>query len=404
MIMTKDTLPVGWRWVRIGDICEVATGGTPDTNHPEYYGGSICWLKSGDIKGDYIDEIPNRISQLGLDNSNARVHPSGSVMLAMSGQGKTRGTSSILRTPSACSQSVAAILPSSEAIPEIIHFALVNRYDETRRLTGDNERTGLNLKLIRDIQIPLPPFSEQKRITERLKEQLAAVAQGRKSAEEQLRAARKLQYAYLREVFDNKLAQECSLKTIEDVCSFITDGTHVTPTYTLTGIPFLSVKDIKESGLCFESCQYISDEEHKLLTKHCKPERGDVLYTKVGTTGIAKSVDIDREFSIFVSVALLKVKPEIILSEYMERALNSPFCRIQAKALTQGMANRNLVIKDLKRIVLPVPTISEQTQINNTITNKLSIMEDLRKIVESQLMEITSLPLVLLREAFQGDR
>jgi type I restriction enzyme S subunit len=134
-------LPTGWRWVKIGEIAEVSTGGTPDTSHPEYYGDKIRWLKSGDIKGTYIDEVPNRISQLGLDNSNARVHPAGSVMLAMSGQGKTRGTSAILRVPSACSQSVAAILPTEHALPEIIHYALVNRYEDLERLQGImNER------------------------------------------------------------------------------------------------------------------------------------------------------------------------------------------------------------------------------------------------------------------------
>lgn len=200
-----DKLPQGWRWVRIGDISEVATGGTPSTGHPEYYGGNIRWLKSADVKGMYIFEVPNRITELGIDNSNAKIHPAGSVMLAMSGQGKTRGTAAILRIPSACSQSVAAILPSKQAIPEIVYFALVLQYDNIRRITGDNERTGLNLKIIRNIGIPLPPLAEQQRIAGFLNKQMAAVENLQKAADFQLNEISALPSAILRQAFNGEI-------------------------------------------------------------------------------------------------------------------------------------------------------------------------------------------------------
>ena len=213
----SHSLPDGWRWVRIGEISEVSTGGTPATGHPEFYGGNIPWLKSGDVKGTWIDEVPNRISELGLTNSNARLHPIGSVMLAMSGQGKTRGTSAILRVSSACSQSVAAILPSKEAIPEIIHFALVSQYENIRRLTGDNERTGLNLKLVRNIAFPLPSLEEQKRIATILIDQTAAVERARAAAEAQLEAAKALPAAYLRAVFSSPEVKQWPMKKLGQV-------------------------------------------------------------------------------------------------------------------------------------------------------------------------------------------
>jgi type I restriction enzyme S subunit len=255
---------------------------------------------------------------------------------------------------------------------------------------------------LKSLEIPLPPLGEQQRIASRLNEQLATVESARKAAEEQLQAARQLPSVYLREVFDNGLVHKFPKKTLEDVCSFITDGTHVTPKYVAKGVPFLSVKDVKETGLLFDNCRYISEEEHRELTKRYKPERGDVLYTKVGTTGIAKAVDVDREFSIFVSVALLKLKHEMITPEYLERVLNSPFCRVQAEDLTQGMANRNLVLKDLKRIELPLPPIEEQKQVTKLITEKLLSAKAMINLLESQLAEINRLPASLLREAFAG--
>jgi type I restriction enzyme S subunit len=153
-------------------------------------------------------------------------------------------------------------------------------------------------------------------------------------------------------------------KKLGEVCHKITDGTHATPTYTKEGVPFLSVKNLTRGFIDFSDTRFISDDEHKLLTKRCKPVRDDILYTKVGTTGIAQVVDVDEEFSIFVSVALLKVKHEIIFNRFLEHFLNSPYAREQARKRTRGMANKNLVITDIKEIEIRFPkSLPEQQRI-----------------------------------------
>lgn len=186
------------------------------------------------------------------------------------------------------------------------------------------------------------------------------------------------------------------------MCSHITDGSHFTPTYVDKGVPFLSVKNIRETAINFYDCRYITFEEHERLSKRCNPEKGDVLYTKVGTTGIAKSIDIEQEFSLFVSVALLKLTSEII-PEYLERVLNAPICKIQAEELTQGAANRNLVIKDLKTISFPLPPLSEQERIADYLSKKLTEVERLKKTLQEQLEAINQLPATLLSRAFRGE-
>lgn len=165
--------------------------------------------------------------------------------------------------------------------------------------------------------------------------------------------------------------------TLDEVCRDISDGTHFTPTYVDEGVPFLSVKDVREIGISFDNCRFITEKQHRELCKRCRPVKGDVLYTKVGTTGIAKAVDVEREFSIFVSVALLKLTSKVI-PEYMEKVLNAPICRVQSAELTQGAANRNLVIQDIKRIVIPLPPIEEQNQIA-AITQKADRIRRIRR-------------------------
>jgi type I restriction enzyme S subunit len=190
-------------------------------------------------------------------------------------------------------------------------------------------------------------------------------------------------------------------KTLKELCSKITDGVHHTPKYTDTGIPFLSVKNLTQGVINFNDTKFISPEDHKILIKRCKPEIQDILYTKVGTTGIAKIVDTEREFSIFVSVALLKPKHSLIFNKYLEHYLNSSFGRQQAQKRTRGMANQNLVLKDIKEIKIALPPLDEQKRIvaildeafegiDRAIANTQKNLANARELFDSYLNSIFS--------------
>jgi len=162
-------MPKSWNSIFVQDCCEVVTGGTPRTEVREYYKeGNIRWMKSGDINTKPIYEVKNRITQLGLENSNARLIPEGTVVIALSGRGKTRGTTSILMVDCACSQSVAGMVPNPEKIDSFyLHYYMAYNYDKVRNITGDKDRSGLNLGLIRQIKITKPKSTvEQKEIAD----------------------------------------------------------------------------------------------------------------------------------------------------------------------------------------------------------------------------------------------
>ncbi|WP_187276512.1 restriction endonuclease subunit S [Parahaliea maris] len=157
-----------WQAVEIGAVCNLMTGGTPKTSEPEYYeGGDIPWIVSGDIHKGEIFDCEKRITTKAVENSNARYLPKDSVLIALNGQGKTRGTVALLRIENAtCNQSVVSINPNSkdELDPEFLFYYLKSQYRQIRNLTGDKDRAGLNMPLLRSISIPLPPLSDQKRI------------------------------------------------------------------------------------------------------------------------------------------------------------------------------------------------------------------------------------------------
>jgi type I restriction enzyme, S subunit len=165
---------------------------------------------------------------------------------------------------------------------------------------------------------------------------------------------------------------------LENLSSQITDGAHHTPTYVPEGIPFLSVKDLSSGFIDFADTRFISEAAHDDLSKRCKPEEGDLLLTKIGTTGIAVVVNTSRQFSLFVSVALIKLPTSFIQRDFLSLVINSPFVRKQSEDGTEGVGNKNLVLRKIKAFKIPVPPLSEQTRIVTRVNELRSLCCDLR--------------------------
>lgn len=169
---------------------------------------------------------------------------------------------------------------------------------------------------------------------------------------------------------------------LNDICFIITDGTHHTPTYVDKGIPFLSVKDVSKGFLNFANTRFISIEEHKILTKRCNPEFEDILFTKVGTTGIAKVIDKKINFSIFVSLSLLKISKINIHPYFLEYLLNSPFVKKQSDRDTMGIGNKNLVLKYIKEFLVVFPPLEEQKRIVARVEQLMKYCDELEANIE----------------------
>jgi len=169
----RNLFSSNFKVIRIGDICKLMTGGTPSRSRPEYFlNGNIKWLVSGDIHQGEIYDCEGRITSEAMKSSNTKILPLNSVMIALNGQGKTRGSVALLRTEATCNQSLVSISPinEKELLSEFLFHNLKMRYQELRRMTGDdgNDRRGLNMILIRDIEIPLPSLEKQHEIVDKL--------------------------------------------------------------------------------------------------------------------------------------------------------------------------------------------------------------------------------------------
>lgn len=187
------------------------------------------------------------------------------------------------------------------------------------------------------------------------------------------------------------------------MCSKITDGPHVSPTYTDAGVPFISVRNISEEALDFGSAKFVSPSDHEQFSRKARVERGDVLYTKGGTTGVARRVDTDQPFSIWVHVALLKLKADLASSGFVEHMLNSPSSKEQAERFTRGSSNRDLGLTRMAHIVFPLPPISVQARVVNELDTLMRKTTTLRLHQITTAAEINALVPSILDRAFRGE-
>ena len=241
----------------------------------------------------------------------------------------------------------------------------------------------LTIEKLKQFSIPLPPLSIQKSIVnliERLFAEIDLIETARQELLQLVKTSKQktLQLAITGEL-TNADTSTWKIVKLGEVCNQITDGTHKTPKYTTCGIPFLRVTDITESN---DSKKFISENEHKELIKRCKPEKGDVLLSKNGTIGVAKVVDWNFEFSIFVSLCLIKPKNELD-SRYLAYYLGSRKAISQMTSRQKTVTITNLHLEEIRELLIPLPPLSVQQQIVDKIETIFTEIETIEKLIRN---------------------
>lgn len=157
------TNPMGWDILRIGELTEVQTGGTPSRSCTHYYGGNIPWVKTGEVNGQIIRQTEEHLTQEGLTASNCRLFPIDTILVAMYGQGLTRGRSSKLGIRATTNQACAAILPSKNINHNYLWSYLLISYNRLRDLGRGGNQPNLNLDIVKSFPILLPSLEKQEK-------------------------------------------------------------------------------------------------------------------------------------------------------------------------------------------------------------------------------------------------
>jgi type I restriction enzyme, S subunit len=419
--------------VQIGEVGKVVSGGTPSTDRSDYWDGDVIWVTPKDLgrpRNIEIDSAERSITAHGLESSSARLLPAGTVLLSSRAP---IGHVGIAASPLATNQGFKNIIGSERVCSRFLFHMLRGSIDELVAEGRGNTFLEIPGKIVKAFQIPLPPLpvqkavasfldafyeriaggdrelprlpaplAEHRRMVARIEELAAQVDEARRLRSQAIKQASAVLFSAAGRAFAHA-AHQFGEQRLDQLCIQITDGTHATPRYVESGVPFLSVKDITSGKISFEGVRHISPDEHEALTRRCKPERGDVLLTKVGTTGFAKTIDVDREFSIFVSLALLKLDRARLDPAFTEHMLNSPTLRERSAAGTRGVGNKNLVLKFIRAFPIPVPPLIEQRRIVAELDGLRLEVEGLKRLQGGSAAELDALLPAVLDRAFKGD-
>lgn len=160
MFGTVEANSYNYPVMKIGEFANCYAGATPSTSHPEYWeNGTIRWMSSSEIHKGQVEDTDTRITELGYNSASTKMVPVHSIVIALAGQGKTRGTVAVTNVELCTNQSLCAIVPDERVNYSYLYHNLQGRYYELRGLSGDvNGRGGLTLKIIQNVSIVLPPI------------------------------------------------------------------------------------------------------------------------------------------------------------------------------------------------------------------------------------------------------
>jgi len=272
------------------------------------------------------------------------------------------------------------------------YFNSILGREAINRITSATTQSKFNKGSFRNLSIPLPPLLIQKRIAEILD---AADALKRKD-QQLLKKYDELAQA----IFIDMFGTNKKVVKLNSITTKITDGVHAKPNYQETGVPFLSVKNATNKYLDFTDTKFISVKDHKTFFKRCNPEFEDILYTKVGATyGRAAIINSKREFSIYVSLALIKPDRSKVYPYYLNFVLNTDYVKRQADRRVKGAGVPDLHLVEIKDFDIPLPSYEEQLEFSNLVEK----LNDSIKVCKNQILISENLFQSLIQKAFTGE-
>ena len=377
--------------VRIGDICTVVSGSTPKSNIEEYWNGDIKWITPAEITDDsyVISDTERHITEKAVEKTNLTLLPVGTVLLSSRAPiGKT----AIVGAEMYCNQGFKNLICSERIYNKYLYFFLTSKVDYLNALGRGATFKEISKGIVEDVEIPLPSLDEQKKIAERFE------------AIQQLLNKRKQALLYLDNIVKSRFIEMFGdpvmnpmgweVKKLKDLSLKISDGVHAKPNYTEDGKPFISVVNITTGHIDFSNCKFVSQEDYEKMIKSTHPEKGDVLYTKVGATyGIPAYVDTDEDFCLYVSVCLIKPKHELVNARFLTESMRLPYIKHQADRRIRGIGVPDLHLNQIREFDIVCPPLDLQERYMEFVDlvdkSKLAVQQSIETLqtLKAKLMQ-----------------
>lgn len=395
-------MKTGWPIKKLGEICEIARGGSPRpiksyiTNAVD----GINWIKISDATSSdkYIYKTKEKIDKEGLFKTRM-VYP-GDFILTNS---MSFGRPYIMKTEGAIHDGWLLLRLNKDLIDEDYLYYFLNSdeaYKQFKGLASGAVVQNLNSELVRGAKIILPPISKQKDIVNFLQEKLNKIKETIKLREEAIYDTENILPSRLTEIFENSKNENWHTEPLLEVSVSVVDGTHDTPKYVQNGIPLITSKNLKPEGIDFTNVKYISLEDHDQISKRSGVQNGDLLIAMIGTIGNITIVESESIFSI-KNVGLVRPDESKVLAKYIYYYLHNS--RLFSLFELRGATQKFISLGSIRSLLISFPDLKTQLRIIKELDELTLKVSKLRKLQESQLSDLKALEQAYLREAFSGD-
>lgn len=383
---------------RLGDLYQITSGGTPSRKHLDYYqDGTIPWVKTGDLKEKYLRATDEKITEIGLKNSSARIYPKDTVLIAM--YGATIGASSILKIEAATNQACAAFVKRDDILPEYLYAFLESQQTRFIKEAVGGAQPNISAGYLKEIDMPLISIEEQRRIAALLDKVSDLIAKRRA----QLDKLDLLVKARFVEMFGDMVLNpmnwpEQPLEDMADIVSGITKGRKTKETE-LIEVPYMAVSNVKDGYIDWTTVKTILATKAEIEQYRLLP--GDVLMTEGGDPDkLGRGAIIQQPLENCIHqnhIFRVRLNESILLSSYFAEFLHHQKAKqyfLRCAKQTTGIASINM--RQLKGLPTLVPPLDMQYEFKGYIEK----VDRSRYIISFSLEKLEMLRNALMQQYF----
>ena len=333
--------------VKLGDIFEIGSGGTPSKSHPEYYGGDIPWVKTGDLKSEYLYEVEDFITEEGLKNSSAKLYEPDTVLIAM------YGATSILKMDACINQACAAFKKNDKVIPEYLYYFLKSQKVKFVKDGVGGAQPNISAGYLKKVEMELPSLDEQRAIVEVLDKTTNIMVM----RNQEIASLDNLIKARFVELFGDPVLNphewaKPELSDLADLKIGPFGSLLHKEDYIEGGHPLVNPSHIVDGRITIDPKLTVSDEKYEELSAY-QLKVGDVVMGRRGEMGRCAVVE---EEGLLCGTGSLLIRPKgKVTADYIQKIISYPTFKktIEDMAVGQTMPNLNVPIVSGFRIISP---------------------------------------------------
>ncbi len=423
-------VPEHWECLPLKRLAKRFAGGTPDRGNAAYWeDGDIPWLNSGTVNQRLITEPSEMITKAGYMNSSARYVPKGALVMALAGQGKTKGMCAQTAIRATCNQSMAAIVPNIQSDTRFLYWLLLSQYQQIRNMAGGEQRDGLNLEILGSIPALKLSSSEQRAIADFLNERtgkLDALTEKKRGLIEKLKEKRSaLISRTVTKGLPAEAAAQAGLPThpklkpsgidwLGDIpeswevlpfTKYLADKSDYrgkTPEKVDEGVFLVTAKNVRMGFIDYDCSQeFVLAEEYSEIMRRGLPRNGDILFTTEAPLGNVALVDRE-DVALAQRIIRFRLTPKRFASRFVLSAMLSDSFQVQLKRLATGSTAEGLKASKLHILRIVTPPLPEQTAIADYLDRETAKLDRMIEKVEAALEKLAEYRTALITAAVTG--